>query len=144
VGDRYVRTKEYPFSSEQKMMAVSAVPRYNNNNKEENFFVKGAIEMLLPQCTRFMYNGQIMPLTKQNEAEYLSEAYEIGRKGLRVLALAKGKSLNDLVFFGIVGITDPPRPLVRESIEILTHSGVRVKMVTGDAQETALAIGEFF
>lgn len=143
VGDRYIRTKEYPFSSEQKMMAVSAIPRYNNNNKEENFFVKGAIEMLLPQCTRFMYNGQVMPLTKQNEAEYLSEAYEIGRKGLRVLALARGKSLQDLVFFGIVGITDPPRPLVRESIEILNRSGVRVKMVTGDAQETALAIGEY-
>lgn len=85
-----------------------------------------------------------MPLTKQNEAEYLAEAYEIGCKGLRVLALAKGKSLNDLIYMGIVGITDPPRPLVRESIEILTRSGVHVKMVTGDAHETAIAIGKFF
>lgn len=61
--------------------------------------------------------------------------------GLRVLALAKGKSLQDLMFMGIVGITDPPRPLVRETIELLRQSGVRVKMVTGDSQETAVAIG---
>ena len=149
IADKFVRTKEIPFSSEQKMMAVSVIPRYsnnsiNNNNKDEMFFVKGAIEMLLPQCTKFYFNGQHMPLTKQNEAEYLSESYEIGRKGLRALALAKGRSLNDLVFLGIVGITDPPRPLVRESIEILNRSGVRVKMVTGDAQETAIAVGKLF
>lgn len=61
--------------------------------------------------------------------------------GMRVLALAKGKSLQDLIYMGIVGITDPPRPLVRESIEILRQSGVRVKMVTGDSQETAVAVG---
>lgn len=63
--------------------------------------------------------------------------------GMRVLALAKGKSLQDLVYMGIVGITDPPRPLVRESIEILRESGVRVKMVTGDSQETAVAVGMY-
>lgn len=143
IGDKFIRTKEYPFSSEQKMMAVSCIPRYtSNNNKDEWFFVKGAIEMVLPQCNKFQYNGQIMTLSKQNESEYLAEAYEIGRKGLRVLALAKGRSLNDLVYLGLVGITDPPRPLVRESIEILNRSGVRVKMVTGDAHETAVAIGE--
>lgn len=143
ISDKFIRTKEYPFSSEQKMMAVSVVPRYNSSNsKEEMFFVKGAIEMVLPQCTKFLYNGQIKALSKQNESEYLSESYEIGRKGLRVLALAKGRSLTDLVYLGIVGITDPPRPLVRESIEILNRSGVRVKMVTGDSHETAVAVGE--
>lgn len=60
-----------------------------------------------------------------------------------MLALARGKSLQDLVFMGIVGITDPPRPLVRETVELLRQSGVRVKMVTGDSQETAVAVGMF-
>lgn len=140
-ADNYIRIQEYPFSSEQKMMAVKCVHKYNNN-KEEIYFAKGALEYLLPQCTKYVYGSQVVPLTKQNEAEFLAEAYEIGRKGLRVLALAKGKSLQDLIYLGIVGITDPPRPLVRESIEILMQSGVRVKMVTGDSQETALAIGK--
>lgn len=45
---------------------------------------------------------------------------------------------------GIVGICDPPRPMVREAINILTESGVQVKMVTGDAAETAVAIGKYF
>lgn len=141
-GDKYIRLQEYPFSSEQKIMAVKVVPKYANN-KEEVYYVKGALEMLLPQCTKYMFGGQIVPLTKQNEAEFMAEAYEVGRKGLRVLALAKGKSFQDLIYIGIVGITDPPRPLVRESIEILRQSGVSVKMVTGDSQETAVAIGNF-
>uniref|UniRef100_A0A182TAI0 Cation-transporting P-type ATPase C-terminal domain-containing protein n=1 Tax=Anopheles maculatus TaxID=74869 RepID=A0A182TAI0_9DIPT len=96
--------------------------------------------MVLPQCTKFWYGGQPIALNKQNEAEFLQEAYEIGRKGLRVLAIARGTSLQDLVYLGLVGITDPPRPLVRESIEMLRSSGVLVKMVTGDSQETAMAI----
>ncbi|BFF96798.1 calcium-transporting ATPase type 2C member 1 [Drosophila madeirensis] len=138
-AENYVRIQEYPFSSEQKMMAVKCIHKYNNN-KEEFFFAKGALETLLPQCTKYQFGTQTVPLTKQNEAEFLAEAYEIGRKGLRVLALAKGRSMQDLIYCGLVGITDPPRPLVRESIELLMQSGVRVKMVTGDAQETALAI----
>lgn len=141
-SDKYIRLQEYPFSSEQKVMAVKVVPKYSNN-KEEVYFVKGALEMLLPQCTKYMYGGQIVPLTKQNEAEFLAEAYEVGRKGLRVLAIAKGKSFQDLIYMGLVGITDPPRPLVRESIAILRQSGVSVKMVTGDSQETAVAIGNY-
>ncbi|XP_043648487.1 calcium-transporting ATPase type 2C member 1 [Drosophila teissieri] len=139
-AENYVRIQEYPFSSEQKMMAVKCIHKYNNN-KEEIFFAKGALETLLPQCTKYQFGTQTVLLTKQNEAEFLAEAYEIGRKGLRVLALAKGRSMQDLIYCGLVGITDPPRPLVRESIEMLMQSGVRVKMVTGDAQETALAIG---
>lgn len=105
--------------------------------------MKGAIEKMLPQCTKYMFGGQAAVMTKQSEAEFMTEAYEIGRKGLRVLAIAKGSSFQDLVYLGMVGITDPPRPLVRESIEVLQASGVRVKMVTGDAQETAIAIGKF-
>lgn len=139
-SDKFIRLQEYPFSSEQKIMAVRVVPKYSTDDKEEIYFVKGALEMLLPQCTRYKYGGQIIPLTKQNEAEFMAEAYEVGRKGLRVLALAKGKSLQDLIYMGIVGITDPPRPLVRESIDILRQSGVSVKMVTGDSQETAVAV----
>lgn len=70
----------------------------------------------------------------------MTEAYDIGRKGLRVVGLARGSSLQDLVYVGLVGICDPPRPHVRESIMILANSGVKVKMVTGDSKETAASI----
>lgn len=63
---------------------------------------------------------------------------------LSVIGLARGSSLQDLIFLGLVGICDPPRPHVREAINTLANSGVKVKMVTGDAKETAAAIGELF
>uniref|UniRef100_A0A1B6MH31 Calcium-transporting ATPase n=2 Tax=Graphocephala atropunctata TaxID=36148 RepID=A0A1B6MH31_9HEMI len=139
VADKYVRLQEYPFSSEQKMMAVKCVPKYGDN-KEEIYFVKGALEKVLQQCTKHMANNSLQPLNVKKEQEYLAEAYEIGRKGLRVVGMARGSSLQDLAFMGLVGICDPPRPFVRESIQTLLQSGVKVKMVTGDAQETATAV----
>ncbi|XP_049777560.1 calcium-transporting ATPase type 2C member 1 isoform X1 [Schistocerca cancellata] len=139
VADKYVRLQEYPFSSEQKMMAVKCVPKYGDN-KEETYFVKGALEKVLQQCTKYLINGTVQPLNAKKEQEYLAEAYEIGRKGLRVMGMARGSSLQDLVYTGLVGICDPPRPFVRESIQTLVQSGVKVTLVTGDAQETATAI----
>jgi P-type E1-E2 ATPase len=58
-----------------------------------------------------------------------------------VLSFAYGNKLDDLCFVGMVGILDPPRPGVRESIRTLQASGVSVKMLTGDAKDTACAIG---
>lgn len=61
---------------------------------------------------------------------------------LLVVGMARGSDLQDLVYMGLVGICDPPREGVREAIQTLLQSGVMVKMVTGDAQETATAIGK--
>lgn len=60
---------------------------------------------------------------------------------LKVLALASGPELGQLSFLGLVGIIDPPRTGVKEAVATLIASGVAVKMVTGDSQETAVAIG---
>lgn len=60
---------------------------------------------------------------------------------LAVLALASGPELGRLTFLGLVGIIDPPRAGVKEAVRVLSESGVSVKMVTGDALETALAVG---
>ncbi|XP_046741322.1 calcium-transporting ATPase type 2C member 1 [Diprion similis] len=141
IVDKYLKLQEYPFSSEQKMMAVKCATKYSAN-KEEIFFVKGAIERILPQCTKYSANGQLYSLNQKKEQEILTEAYDIGRKGLRVMGLARGSSLQDLIYVGLVGICDPPRSQVRESITMLLNSGVNVKMVTGDAKETASAIAD--
>ena len=60
---------------------------------------------------------------------------------LSVLAMAYGPSMNDLVFVGFVGIIDPPRDGIKEAVTSLTSGGVSVKMLTGDAEETAKTIG---
>ncbi|KAJ8958969.1 hypothetical protein NQ314_006333 [Rhamnusium bicolor] len=141
VADRYVRLQEYPFSSEQKMMAVKCSSKYDRD-KEDIFFVKGAIEKILPKCTSYSWNGNNQPLTPNKLLEFMAEAHEIAKKGLRVMSMAKGSTLQDLVYLGIVGICDPPRPLVREAITILKESEVQVKMVTGDSMDTAVAIAQ--
>ncbi|XP_030745799.1 calcium-transporting ATPase type 2C member 1 isoform X2 [Sitophilus oryzae] len=141
VADRYIRLQEYPFSSEQKMMAVQCVGKYDAD-KKDIFFAKGALEKILPKCTGYSVNGAIQPMTEKKKADFQAECHEIGKKGLRVIALAKGNTLNEMIYMGIVGICDPPRPMVREAINLLSEAGVQVKMVTGDAMDTAVAIAQ--
>lgn len=58
--------------------------------------------------------------------------------------MAYGTDMNKLVFVGMVGMIDPPREGVREAIWTLTGGGVSIKMLTGDSEETAKAVGRFF
>ncbi|KAH8018254.1 hypothetical protein HPB51_000865 [Rhipicephalus microplus] len=147
VRNHYVRLQEIPFSSEHKMMAVKVIPKFGG--EQEQYFVKGALEKILAHCTHYSHHGMQLPITTERTAQYIKEAQFMGRKGLRgklfsfniaVLSLASGTNLNQLRFLGLVGILDPPRPGVRDSIETLHSSGVNVKMLTGDSEETACTI----
>ncbi|XP_071039665.1 calcium-transporting ATPase type 2C member 1 isoform X2 [Parasteatoda tepidariorum] len=138
IRERYNRLQEIPFSSEQKFMAVKCLPKFGLGS--EKYFVKGAIEILLPKCTKYNYHGSPVVLSKDTHLQYLKEAQYMGRKGLRVLAIACGSSLDDLLFLGMVGILDPPRSGVAEAIQTLHGSGVSIKMLTGDSEDTACSI----
>ncbi|ODM95806.1 Calcium-transporting ATPase type 2C member 1 [Orchesella cincta] len=143
VQEQYLRLQEFPFNSEQKMMAVKCVPKGHTSSQTgdgEIFFVKGAVEKVLKQCTKFNEFGVLRPMVSKKEEEVLSSSYELGRQGLRVIALAKGPTFQDLTFLGLVGMLDPPRPAVRSCIQTLQASGIQVKMLTGDAQETAISV----
>uniref|UniRef100_A0A8C8VJV1 Calcium-transporting ATPase n=1 Tax=Pelusios castaneus TaxID=367368 RepID=A0A8C8VJV1_9SAUR len=137
VKDIYIRKKEIPFSSEQKWMAVKCMLK----NQEEVYFMKGAFEEVIQYCTMYNNGGIPLPLTPQKKASYVQEERRMGSIGLRVLALASGPELGKLTFLGLIGIIDPPRAGVKEAVQILFESGVSVKMITGDALETAMAIG---
>jgi Ca2+-transporting ATPase len=136
--EHYVRQQEWPFSSETKWMAVKCVPR--NSPNEEQVFMKGAISEVIKQTTFYNYNGSNVQLNAEKRKQFLATADHLGSQGLRVIAMAKGTSFNDLTFLGVVGIIDPPRVGVNEAIEILNTSGVEIKMITGDAEETARSI----
>lgn len=63
------------------------------------------------------------------------------KSGLRVLAVGKSENRQDeLIFLGLIGISDPPRPSAGKAVAELRQRGVEVKMITGDARETALSI----
>ncbi|PKK23096.1 ATPase, Ca++ transporting, type 2C, member 2 [Columba livia] len=140
IKDIYVRKKEIPFSSEQKWMAVKCTLK--NQDQEDIYFMKGAFEEVLQYCTLYNSGGISLSLTPQQKAFYQQEEKRMGSSGLRVLALASGPELGKLTFLGLVGIIDPPRAGVREAVQVLFESGVSVKMITGDALETAVAIGQ--
>lgn len=155
VRSSYTRLQEYPFSSESKIMAVRCLPNQKHeffdiysdsdsstltNGTDERFYVKGSIDRLLDQCNYFMSGDNISRLDDQAKQVFISQSQFMGRKGLRVLAVAYGANMTDLVYVGIMGILDPPREGVRDAIKTLQGSGVSVKMVTGDGEETACAI----
>ncbi|XP_004058123.5 calcium-transporting ATPase type 2C member 2 isoform X1 [Gorilla gorilla gorilla] len=139
IKNSYIRKKEIPFSSEQKWMAVKC--SLKTEDQEDIYFMKGALEEVIRYCTMYNNGGIPLPLTPQQRSFCLQEEKRMGSLGLRVLALASGPELGQLTFLGLVGIIDPPRVGVKEAVQVLSESGVSVKMITGDALETALAIG---
>jgi magnesium-transporting ATPase (P-type) len=114
-------------------------------------FVKGAIERVLPAC-RAMLDGD------GREAELEAAAIEavagmMAARGLRVLSLARramadderlieSTPAGDLVFLGLAGMIDPPRPRAIAAVKTCHGAGIRVKMVTGDHIDTARAIAQ--
>ncbi|CAH3141856.1 unnamed protein product [Porites lobata] len=136
--DMYTRVDELPFSSEKKWMAV----RYRKQDSSEMYYMKGAPEKVFQQCTSYYKQGSIVPLVAKDWEMFSDAVAAMSSKGLRVIALAMGQELHQLSFLGIVGLMDPPRPGVREAVHTLLNSGVQVKMLTGDARETAVNIAE--
>ena len=142
----YERLAVIPFESENKFMAT--LNRLPDGNAR--ILLKGAPDRLLERCTAQRMDGQDNAALDREFWERQIE--ELGNKGLRVLAAAvrdvdAGKAdvtvddLHEMVFLGIVGIFDPPRPEAVEAIKICREAGIRVKMITGDHAGTAKAIG---
>ncbi|CAF0736205.1 unnamed protein product [Adineta steineri] len=137
--EQFQREHEWPFSHENKWMAVQCTPKYNPS--ETRLYLKGAIEQVLKMCKKYFFHGETIPLTDEKIREFIVESNQMAAKGLRILAMASGTTLDDLVYVGIVGIIDPERPQVVQAISQLKAGGVQVKMITGDAEKTAKAIG---
>ncbi|CAF3794443.1 unnamed protein product [Rotaria magnacalcarata] len=136
--EQFYREREWPFSHENKYMAVQCTPKYNPN--EIRLYVKGAIEQVLKLAKRYLRQGAAVPLTDDNIRGFITDSNQMAAKGLRILAMATGTSFDDLTYVGMVGIIDPERPKVEQAISQLKTGGVIVKMITGDAEKTAKAI----
>uniref|UniRef100_A0A8B9DYL3 P-type Ca(2+) transporter n=1 Tax=Anser cygnoides TaxID=8845 RepID=A0A8B9DYL3_ANSCY len=92
IQEDYVRKAEYPFSSEQKWMAVKCVHR----DKPEVCFMKGAYEQVIKYCTSYNCKGQTLPLVQQQREQYQQEKTSMGSAGLR------GKTFSSLQNNGAV------------------------------------------
>lgn len=143
----YPRVFELPFDSERKMMST-----VHDGAEGRVLFAKGALESILPKVVSIEKNGEIAPFTEQEEKIIEDQVSQLSEKAYRVLSLAyrqvkKDEPLNadleqELIFLGLVGMIDPPRSEVKPAIEECKRAGIRVVMITGDHQKTALAIAK--
>ena len=152
------RLHEVPFDADRKMMST-----VNEVAEGAVILTKGALERVLPLCAHIMVNGRTEQLADVYQDDITHAYHVLMDMGLRVLAFAyrpapalplsprgegSGVPSNDqaieseLVFLGLMGLQDPPRPEVPPAIAKCRDAGVRIIMITGDASRTAIAIAK--
>jgi Ca2+-transporting ATPase len=149
--ERFRRVGEVPFSSERKLMSTAHADVENGDRVL--VFSKGAPDVLLARCTAERVGGATRPLTGERRAEIGRAVDRMGSAALRTLgvayrALGRDAVTGDLsedveqalVWLGVVGMIDPPRPEARASVDEARRAGVRPIMITGDHPVTATAI----
>ncbi len=143
-----VREAEIPFDSDRKRMSVL----YRQPAGELAVYVKGAPDVILDLCTHSLKGGLAVPLSKKEREEILNQNSELADKALRVIAFAYRELPADttdfsevnveqrLVFLGLAGMIDPPRPAAVKAVLTCRRAGIKVVMITGDHKLTARAI----
>ncbi len=141
--------REFPFDSDRKR--ASTLRRRPDGSLR--VYCNGAPGVVLGLCTRRYTMEGVVPLTEADREKILARAAGLAGRALRVLASARrdfpgetpaGLAVDaverDLVFIGLTGMQDPPRPEAREAIARCHDAGIRVVMITGDHPGTAAAI----
>jgi len=167
LSEDYPRVQEIPFDSVRKRMTTIHKVRdpqtedfspFNDDDLHKDWYVvavKGAPDVVLDLCQRYQqYNDVEAELDNSVRERILNANDKMAQQALRVIAVAYKvvKELpteitpeeveKDLIFVGLIGMIDPPRVEVGESIKIAKHAGIRTIMITGDYAQTARAIAE--
>jgi sodium/potassium-transporting ATPase subunit alpha len=147
------RMSEIPFDSDRKRMTT-----LNRIEEKEYVFTKGSMESILPLCSSYLVNSAVVKMDEIFREKATDAYHQLMDSGLRVLAFAykvntfPGKDIlqsltpdpqsleSDLIFAGLIGLEDPPRPEVPEAIQKCHGAGIKIIMITGDGSRTAVAI----
>ncbi|MCD6464170.1 HAD-IC family P-type ATPase [Candidatus Woesearchaeota archaeon] len=162
---KYKKVFEIPFSSERKMMTTL----HFKDEKTLIVATKGAPEVVLNHCSKYLHNNKQQALTHAKKQEFLAKNNEFASHALRVLAFAfkelrfknnkavqefiarlkqnpDKETLNNLeqglTFIGLQAMIDPPRPEAVKAISLCQKAGIKVVMITGDHLSTAKAVAE--
>jgi len=150
LAQRFGRAGEIPFSSERKMMSTAHTDA--RHPEQLVLFSKGAPDVLLGCCARVRVGAAEQPLDEMRRAAILASIDALAGEALRLigcayrrLADAGATALSDgaeteLVWLGLVGMIDPPRPEAIAAVAVAQRAGVRVVMITGDHPVAAAAI----
>ena len=146
LNNKYKRVNEFAFDSDRKLMSTLHIDgdRYIS-------YTKGAIEDIINISKYVLVGDEILELTQEHKDNILNKSIEMSNKALRVLGLGYKLSdrfldanelENNLILVGIVGMIDPPREEVKDSILKAQKAGIKVVMITGDHKNTAVAIAK--
>lgn len=145
---KYPRLGELPFDSDRKMMSTI------NKIEDKNYLlVKGSFSSVIKNCTKYETNGKVKKLTSLTKSSFQKAEKKMSQDALKVLALAyrpytedpkklNSKDEKNLIFVGLIGLIDPPRSDIKESIQKCKDSNITTLMITGDSLDTALAIAK--
>ncbi|KEI16164.1 calcium-translocating P-type ATPase, PMCA-type [Clostridium haemolyticum] len=139
------RLYDIPFDSTRKMMSVIMEER-----GKKKCYVKGAPERVIDRCKYILMNNEILEFTDEYRRRVNKKVEEMSYNALRCIAAAykdknvvKGRGLEeDLIFVGIAGMKDPPRPEAKEAVLKCKMAGIKPVMITGDHKNTAYAIAK--
>jgi Ca2+-transporting ATPase len=149
--EMYPRVHEVPFTSERKRMTTV----HKTPEGKLVAYVKGAPEMILERSTRILKDEKVKKLTVEEKEEILAINEQMAKDALRVLGVAyknvpadavekfdEEDYESDLVFLGLSGMIDPPRPEAKEANARCRQAGIKTVMITGDHKLTAVAIAK--
>ncbi|NMA68343.1 MAG: cation-translocating P-type ATPase, partial [Desulfitobacterium sp.] len=143
---QHKRVGEKPFDSDRKLMST-----LNVEGDGYRVHTKGAIDNILKISTHALVDGKVVPLTEEMKKQYLQVSEKMSDDALRVLGAAykdvsqvisPEEMENHLIVLGMVGMIDPPRLEVKDSIREAKEAGITPIMITGDHKNTAVAIAK--
>lgn len=145
----YQIKKEFPFDSIRKMMSVLVADK----DDKQYVIAKGAPDVLITNSTKLIKNGRIEPMTERDRKGIQAAIEKLGEQALRTIAIAykpivteridhSFEAERELIFIGLQGMIDPPRPEVKDSIRECREAGIKTVMITGDHIVTAKAIAK--
>ncbi|WP_326513596.1 cation-translocating P-type ATPase [Clostridium intestinale] len=147
LNEQFQRVDEIPFDSDRKLMTT-----VNKHEGGLKVFTKGAIDSILKISNKALLGEEIVDLNDEVRKSILHAADEMSDEALRVLACAYKEidssnvsidSLEtNLIYVGMMGMIDPPRLEVRDSIKLCKSAGITPIMITGDYRNTAFAIAK--
>lgn len=144
------RVAEIPFDSDRKMMTT--IHKGHDNNYK--VITKGAFDNVIERCKYILKDGKVEDLNDDDKTKIKLENERMGNSALRVLAVSYKNIDNipyklssddierDLIFVGLIGMIDPPREEVKDSVKICKMAGIKPVMITGDHKITAMAIAK--
>ena len=152
--ERLPRVGEIPFSSERKLM--STLHRDRDRGDKQTVFSKGAPDVLLARCSRELVGEEPVALTAERRSAIEQTNLALADEALRTLGVAIRRLTEDavmtdasevepsveqdLVFAGLIGMIDPPRPEAADAVARAKAAGIRPLMITGDHPRTAAVI----